>query len=200
MKSIARCIAVVILAALVATLATGCTLAGADAAPLITVVPQPTTAIPTPTEMAPIDVFGTQTAMAPTPEPVEQIVTPTPEVEPTAVPSGEGRPSTYTVQEGDNLFRIALRFGLTTQELAAANGITNVDVLSVGTVLTIPGGGDGAGGEPAGGETEYVVQAGDTLFRIATRYGLTVDELASYNGITNPDALSIGQVIRIPQN
>lgn len=45
----------------------------------------------------------------------------------------------YVVQVGDNLFRIALRFGLTTAELAEANGITNPSLIVVGQTLIIPG-------------------------------------------------------------
>ena len=50
----------------------------------------------------------------------------------------------------------------------------------------------------AAGEIIHVVQAGENLYRIALRYGLTYQELAAYNGIANPNALSIGQEIRIP--
>ena len=50
----------------------------------------------------------------------------------------------------------------------------------------------------AAGEVIHIVQAGENLYRIALRYGLTYQELAAYNGIANPNALSIGQEIRIP--
>ena len=50
----------------------------------------------------------------------------------------------------------------------------------------------------AAGEIIHVVQAGENLYRIALRYGTTYQELAAYNVITNPNALSIGQEIRIP--
>lgn len=55
----------------------------------------------------------------------------------TPEPSGEG---TYTVQAGDNASNIADRFGITLDELAAANDTTINDLrsLSVGDVLTIP--------------------------------------------------------------
>jgi 2',3'-cyclic-nucleotide 2'-phosphodiesterase/3'-nucleotidase len=42
------------------------------------------------------------------------------------------------VQRGDNLFRIALRYGLTTDELAAANNITDPTRIFAGQVLVIP--------------------------------------------------------------
>lgn len=49
------------------------------------------------------------------------------------------------------------------------------------------------------GTVEYVVQAGDSLWLIARRYGTTVDELIRLNGLTS-DLLNIGQVLRIPSS
>lgn len=111
-------------------------------------------------------------------------------------------PGTYTVQAGDTLGLIAQRFGLSIQELAQANNISNVNVLSVGQVLNIPGEGDEpppADPDPDPGQEQiYIVQRGDNLFRIALRYGLTVNELASYNNITDPTRIDVGQQLRIP--
>jgi LysM repeat protein len=219
----------------------GCTLAGASAAPLTpvgdlgevvpsqTVVEQPEQ-LPTPTTTGPIEVFETQTAIAaeaaqppteeePTEEPGGEILPeetePTEEAteepqeteEPAATQEPEAEcPATHTVQTGENLYRIALRYGLTYQELASANGITNPDAIALGAVLTIPGCGGvsdggqsgGTGSQGSGGETLHTVQAGENLFRISLQYGVSVQELAQYNGITNADAISVGQVIRIP--
>lgn len=44
----------------------------------------------------------------------------------------------------------------------------------------------------------YTVEAGDTLFEIAQRFGLTLEELIAYNGITDPNLLEVGQVLLIP--
>ncbi len=46
--------------------------------------------------------------------------------------------------------------------------------------------------------TVYVVQPGDTLFSIATRFGTTVAALAAANGISNPDVIEVGQTLIIP--
>lgn len=43
----------------------------------------------------------------------------------------------------------------------------------------------------------YVVQSGDTLSGIAAQFGTTVDDLASANGISNPDFLSVGQTLHV---
>jgi LysM repeat protein len=56
---------------------------------------------------------------------------------------------THTVAVGENLFRIALRYGLTTKELAVANGITNPSSVYVGRVLHIPAPGQSLGPAPA---------------------------------------------------
>lgn len=48
------------------------------------------------------------------------------------------------------------------------------------------------------GYTEYTVVKGDTLSGIASRYGTTYQKLAEYNGISNPNVISIGQKIKIP--
>lgn len=50
----------------------------------------------------------------------------------------------------------------------------------------------------ATGDTVYVVKSGDTLSRIAAKYGTTYQKLAAYNGITNPNVISVGQKIKIP--
>jgi LysM repeat protein len=50
------------------------------------------------------------------------------------------------------------------------------------------------------GYTEYTVKAGDTLSGIANANDMTSAELASYNNITNPESLQIGQVLKIPKN
>ena len=50
----------------------------------------------------------------------------------------------------------------------------------------------------ASGEIIHTVQPGENLFRIGLRYGFTYQELAAYNGITNPAVISVGQQIRIP--
>lgn len=113
-------------------------------------------------------------------------------------------PGAYTVQSGDTLGEIAEQFGVSMDALAAANGITNLDTLDVGQVLTIPTGTDDTATAPETPDTSsteeqvHIVKAGENLFRIGLAYGFSVDELADYNGITNPDSLEVGQEVRIP--
>jgi LysM repeat protein len=104
----------------------------------------------------------------------------------------------HVVQPGENLYRIALRYGVSVSALAAANGIANPNHIYVGQRLTIPG----SGGVPAGPSTPtsgtHVVQRGENLYRIALRYRVTMSALAAANGIVNPNRIYAGQVLRIP--
>ncbi|MFC0560120.1 LysM peptidoglycan-binding domain-containing protein [Halalkalibacter alkalisediminis] len=45
----------------------------------------------------------------------------------------------------------------------------------------------------------HTVQPGETLWSIANRYGVTLQELMFLNAITNPNLVYIGQVLRIPR-
>lgn len=47
-------------------------------------------------------------------------------------------------------------------------------------------------------EEFYTIQQGDTLFGIAQAFGVTVDELISFNAISDPDAIQAGQRLKIP--
>ncbi len=140
-----------------------------------------------------------------TPEPTEAPTEATPEEEtpaPTEEAVATSGPSTHIVQPGENLFRIALRYGTSVENLAQVNGITNPARIYVGQKLTIPGtGGDGETPPPSGdGATTHVVQPGENLFRIALRYNYDYFYLARYNDISNPATIYPGQVIKIPQN
>jgi LysM repeat protein len=102
----------------------------------------------------------------------------------------------HIVQRGENLFRIALRHGVTYQAIAAANGIANPNHIYVGQRLVIPSGASTPPPAPSG--QTYTVQRGDTLSAIALRFGVSVWALARANSINNPALIYVGQVLRIP--
>jgi LysM repeat protein len=146
----------------------------------------------TPTEPAPT---ATEPAPTSTPSPIPEATAVPTEPAPTATtpPSTGG---THVVQRGENLFRIALRYGTTVEAIANANGIANPALISVGQTLTIPAGAQTS--SPSTGATTYVVQSGDNLFRIALRYNMSHVYLAQYNNIANPSNIQVGQVLKIP--
>jgi LysM repeat protein len=102
--------------------------------------------------------------------------------------------TSYTVQPGDTLTRIAARFGVTIEALVRANQLANPNVLQVGQVLTIP---DGAPQAVPAGPGTYIVQKGDSLSRIAARFKVTIEALMTANRLTTT-TLQPGQVLIIP--
>lgn len=111
--------------------------------------------------------------------------------------SATNPPNVHIVQAGENLYRIALRYGTTWQELAQLNGITDPTTLRVGQRLILPSGATGTQPSAPGGRT-HVVQPGDTLYGLAARYGVTVQALAQANGLTIYSLIYVGQTLIIP--
>lgn len=101
----------------------------------------------------------------------------------------------YTVQPGDNLSKIANKFGTTVNALVSDNGIANPNLIYPGQVLRI--GHTNAPAAPVSTPQVYTVQKGDNLTKIAKKYGTTVSELARKNNIANPNIIYVGQKITI---
>jgi LysM repeat protein len=161
-----------------ATATTGAGAQASTAVPTATTGGQPAVATATPVPTAASQAGGGQTAAQPL-------------------------PATHTVAAGENLYRIGLRYGISWVTLAQFNGLTNANVLTVGQVLRIPGGGPSptpvASPTPSS-EVTYVVKAGDNLFRIGQAFGLNWRLIAEANGIVNPNQIFVGQVLKIPTN
>ena len=100
-------------------------------------------------------------------------------------------PEEYTIQPGDTLSGIALRFGTTVDRLVQLNGISDPDKIYAGQVIRL------TGSSPAG-QRIYTVKSGDTLSQIAVRFGTTYQTLAQLNGISDPDRIYPGQQLKIP--
>jgi LysM repeat protein len=114
-----------------------------------------------------------------------------------SAPPASSSDGVHIVQPGENLYRIALRYGKTVQALAVANSIVNTSRVYVGQRLVIPGYSEPPSAPPSSGQT-YIVQRGDTLSSIALRYGVSLWSIAQVNGISNPSLIYVGQELRIP--
>lgn len=119
---------------------------------------------------------------------------------PAPVPAPMPGRTYHVVRWGENLTRIALRYGVTVWAIAQANGIWNVNYIRTGQVLVIPvwGPGPGPGPGPAPTPNVYIVQPGDTLSGIAWRFGISVWALARANGIWNHNLIYAYQKLYIP--
>jgi LysM repeat protein len=129
----------------------------------------------------------------------------------------------HTVRRGDTVANLAVYYGSTTQAIIAANGLDESALIYVGqgvvvpvrlpaavtstptqtpvvVVVTATQGAFVPTQVPTGGVsgTIYIVQRGDTLSRLATRFNTTVATIAQLNGIVNPNVIQVGQRIVIP--
>lgn len=110
---------------------------------------------------------------------------------------------TYTIQRGDTMYRIALRYGVGIDELAEVNNIGDVTRIKAGQVLIIPGlaqpttSVDVVNPLVAASPVIHTIARGESLAIIARQYGITVDEILIANNIVNPDRIYAGQELQI---
>jgi len=105
-------------------------------------------------------------------------------------------PARYEVRSGDSLWRIANRYKLSVANLAAWNEINQDAVLKPGQVLSLRADPVLATSDSIRQDerqTQYRVRGGDTLARIARQFGVTVTDIANWNGIGVEDLIHPGQ-------
>lgn len=107
----------------------------------------------------------------------------------------------HVIQPGENLFRISLRYGMTVDDLMAANNLSDPHTIYAGQRLIIP-----TELEPevldqsmaTGAAVAYVVRPGDTLTAIALQHRVTIWMIVQVNGLSNPHVVYSGQELLIP--
>ena len=159
-----------------------------------------------PTEEAPVEA-SQEPAEEPEPTAIPTAVPTAVEEQPTAAPSPEATAApqptlttggtVHVVQAGETTYRIAVNYGVTVAAIVAANNLADATKIYVGQELIIPESGTQPPAD-SGAATTYVVKAGDNLYRIALAFGITYQQLAQYNGISDPNDIIVGQVLRIP--
>ncbi|MEY2569876.1 MAG: hypothetical protein QOE63_226 [Acidimicrobiaceae bacterium] len=110
--------------------------------------------------------------------------------------AGSADTNGHTVQPGETLSGIAAHEGSTVQAIAAANGISDPNLIIAGMLLVIPAA--PAAAPPPAAPVTYTVQSGDNLAGLATRFGTTPAAIVQANGIKNPNVIVIGKVLQIP--
>lgn len=99
--------------------------------------------------------------------------------------------NTYIVQKGDTLWSIARQAGVSVDELKRINNLTS-NTISIGQQLKLK-----EESEPIE-DNIYIVQKGDSLWAIARKLGVNVNDLINYNNLSST-TISIGQQLQIPQ-
>ena len=102
--------------------------------------------------------------------------------------------SVYYVKKGDSLYGIAKSYGVSVEDIKKLNNLSNNN-LSIGQELLIPG----LSSENVPSVKVYTVVKGDSLYKIANLYGVSVDDLKSANKLSS-SVLSIGQQLVIPDS
>jgi LysM repeat protein len=105
----------------------------------------------------------------------------------------------YKVAAGDTLGAIATKFGVTVARIQAANSLGTSTNIRIGQILKIPTSVSSSPVVPTSPTIRtYTVKSGDTLWGIASKLGVSATALAELNGITNPNLLRVGQVLKVP--
>jgi LysM repeat protein len=115
-------------------------------------------------------------------------------------PSHAAASTSHVVAKGDTLGGIAKRYGVSSAAIKQANGMSS-DTVVLGKTLVIPGASGPAtrpaAGNASGGGKVHTVVKGDSLSKIATQHGVTVEALKKANNMTS-DTVVLGSKLRIP--
>ncbi|MEO2069218.1 MAG: LysM peptidoglycan-binding domain-containing protein [Desulfurobacteriaceae bacterium] len=97
----------------------------------------------------------------------------------------------YKVRKGDNLSKIAKRFGVSVRDLIRANDLKKPYIIRVGQRLKIPT-------KERKAFVLYEVKKGDSILKIAKRFGVSVDEIIKVNNLKKPYIIRVGQKLKVP--
>ena len=117
----------------------------------------------------------------------------------TTLQEGGEQYDTYTVQSGDTLGKIARMYGSSVNDLASLNSIANPNLIKINQKLQVPKIVEQQEQQESSNDF-YRVKSGDTLGKIAKKYGTTVDILAGLNNISNPNLIIVNQKLQLPSN
>jgi GH25 family lysozyme M1 (1,4-beta-N-acetylmuramidase)/LysM repeat protein len=104
---------------------------------------------------------------------------------PAPTPAPAPAQQTYTVQSGDVLSRLAVKFGVSMATLQNLNGISNPHLIRIGQVLKIPGSTPAPIVQPAAKSVLHTIARGDTVSELAAHFGSTAAQIKAWNNLDN---------------
>lgn len=136
-------------------------------------------------------------------------------------PAVQGTPTVggrYTIVKGDTISGIAARFGVSTQAVLTANGLSASSIIYPGQTIAIPGVSPTLNAQPVSSVTPtpaepttpvvstpapvinstYVIKAGDTVSGIAKKFGMSIQSILDANGLTWSSIIYAGRTLTIP--
>lgn len=123
-----------------------------------------------------------------------------PQMQKSSTSSSSSATKYHTVAEGETLGAIAIKYKVTTKQIVEWNKLSNPDALSIGQKLRVSAisSKSTTTTTKASSTTKYhTVADGDTLGAIAIKYKVTTKQIVEWNKLSNPDALRIGQKLRV---
>jgi membrane-bound lytic murein transglycosylase D len=117
-------------------------------------------------------------------------------VEPEPVRSRASSSGKHKVRRGDTLWSIARAHNVSMDKLAQMNGLRRSSTLSIGQVLKIPATATLASTDPTAVSptpVTYIVRAGDTLSRIASKFRVSLSDVLGWNGLETSSLIKPGQ-------
>lgn len=136
------------------------------------------------------------------------------EIEPvkSEIPAAQAEGTDYKVKAGDNLSKIAKRYGVSVNELLELNKLSRNSILRIGQTIKIPAGAKPVAGTSASSSsssssasasssaatTGYVVQRGDSLSKLAIKFNTSVKKIMELNGLKSTN-IRVGQKLKLPE-
>ena len=101
----------------------------------------------------------------------------------------------YVIKAGDTLYKLAMEFNTTIDKIIQYNPYMNPNYLIVGEKMYVPTESVHA---PCPGGNYHIIRSGDTLYKLAQEYNVSIESIIEANPGINPNMLIIGKVICIP--
>lgn len=128
------------------------------------------------------------------------------------IPAAQAEGTDYKVKAGDNLSKIAKRYGVSLNELLELNNLSRNSILRIGQTIKIPAGAKPVAGTSASSSsssssasasssaatTGYVVQKGDSLSKLAIKFNTSVKKIMELNGLKSTN-IRVGQKLKLPE-
>lgn len=118
--------------------------------------------------------------------------------------------TSYKVEKGDTLYSISRKYGVSVSELRSFNNLSENEVIKIGQTLRIPEKESDKSASKDSSETTqqtstqtqsetttYVIEKGDTLYGIAKKYNMKINDLLSLNSLTKDSVIKVGQKIKV---
>ncbi len=103
--------------------------------------------------------------------------------------------TTHIVKSGDSFWSLSRKHGVTTRQLAALNSMAPKDTLRVGQTIYIPSNNPSRSTKVK--RVHYKVRSGDSLSRIASKFGVTANDIVKWNNLDKKSYLQPGQALKV---